>query len=247
MNVQEKVREMRRRVEQEGAAGPAGRAGSVEQAIEELGVFRSSCLRLSSISDSVGRMPASPNTHRARLGASLIRIIQRALFWYTPQIVRFQNEVAHALNTVCSLFDMQRQQIDAQRHEIRILKGELLRLRSEASRPAQNSVVTDAASAQVCGSCSENALLESFLYANYDRLRGSDGETTQKLETYLHITRNLSIPDGPWLDLGCGRGEWLIMAGASGHTVVGVDSNPSAVGYCQGVGLNVAQEEVLQH
>src|SRR5260370_13282327 len=142
MNVQEKVREMRRRVEREAAQDPACRAGSVEQALEELGVFRSSCLRLSSISDSVGRMPASPNTRRARFGGFLIRIIQRALFWYTPQIVRFQNEVAHALGAGCSLFDMQRQQIDAQQHEIRILKGELLRIRSQSARPAQSSVVS---------------------------------------------------------------------------------------------------------
>src|SRR6266852_1744429 len=138
MNVQEKLREMHKRVEREAAQDTACRAGSLERAILELAVFRGSCLRLSSISDSVGRMPPGPNTRRARLGSYLIRLIQRALFWYTPQIVRFQNEVAHAMTTSCSLFEMQRQQIGAQQHEIRILKGELLRIRGQAKRPPQN-------------------------------------------------------------------------------------------------------------
>ncbi|HEY6392218.1 MAG TPA: class I SAM-dependent methyltransferase [Bryobacteraceae bacterium] len=251
MNVQEKVRELRRRVEREVSQESACRSVSAERALEELEVFRSSCSRLSSIGDSVGRMPPSPNTRRARLGSFLIRIIQRALFWYTPQIVRFQNEVAHALSTGCSLFETQRQQIDAQRHEIRILKGELPRIRSQASRPVQSTVAGNAASgaaiAPVCAGCADQRLLDSFLFANYGRLRGSDGETAKKLEPYLHVTRSLSIPDGPWLDLGCGRGEWLTMAGASGHTVVGVDSNPSAVSYCQEIGLDAAEEDALQH
>jgi SAM-dependent methyltransferase len=142
---------------------------------------------------------------------------------------------------------MQRQQIDSQQHEIRILKGESRRMWRQARRPAQGSVATDAAPSQACSDCSENALLESFLFASYDQLRGAEGETARKLETYLHLMRTLSIPDGLWLDLGCGRGEWLITAGAAGYSVAGVDSNPAAAGYCQEIGLNVAEEDALQY
>jgi SAM-dependent methyltransferase len=248
MNVQEKVREMRRRVEREAAQEPACRAVSAERTLEELDVFRSSCARLSSMSDSVGRMPPSPNTRRARLGGFLIRIIQRALFWYTPQIVRFQNEVAHALSSGCNFFEMQREQIGAQQHEIGILKEELLRIRSQTRRPAQSYVMTtDAVPALNGSSASEQALLDSFLFANRDRLRSLEGETLQKLETYLNVIRDLSIPDGPWLDLGCGRGEWLATARAAGHSVVGVDSNPSAVKHCQEIGLDVVEDDALRY
>ena len=61
------------------------------------------------------------------------------------------------------------------------------------------------------------------------------------------MTGNLPVPEGPWLDLGCGRGEWLAIAGEAGHTVVGVDSNPASVGYCQELGLNVAEEDALRY
>jgi SAM-dependent methyltransferase len=142
---------------------------------------------------------------------------------------------------------MHRQQVSALQHEVRILKGELLRIRRQAKRSAQSAVLTDAGPSPDYSNGSENALLESFLSASYDRLRGAQGETAQKLETYLHVMQNLSTPDGPWLDLGCGRGEWLITAGAAGHSVVGVDSSPAAVGYCQEIGLNVAEEDALQY
>jgi O-antigen chain-terminating methyltransferase len=40
---------------------------------------------------SVGQTPPEPKTFRGRVGALIIRAMQRALFWYTPQIVRFHN------------------------------------------------------------------------------------------------------------------------------------------------------------
>jgi len=251
MNVQEKIREFRKRVERE-AAQQLGRDGSVEQVLEELEVFRGSCLRLSSLSEAVGRMPPSPNTRRARLGSFLIRIMQRALFWYTPPIIRFQNEVAHALSTGCSLFEMQRQQIGAQDHEIRVLRGELLRLRGESRQPVPDSGANgNGKPGNGCGpelaGGARNELLESFLFASYDQLRGEEGETAQKLDAYLATLRNLTIPEGQWLDLGCGRGEWIAAAGAAGYSVTGVDSNPSAAGYCHEMGLNVVEQDALQY
>ena len=247
MNVQEKVREILRRVEQEASQDPVCRDGVGQTTSEELEVFRSSCLHLSSISDSVGQMPPSPDTRRALLGGFLIGIIQRALFWYTPQIVRFQNEVAHALSSACSLLDMQHQQIGGLRREMRMLRGELLRIRRQTKRSATGSTENSPATSQDYSNGSENALLESFLSASYDKLRGARGETAQKLQIYLQVMQNFSIPDGPWLDLGCGRGEWLLTAGAAGHSILGVDSSPAAVGYCQEMGLKVAEEDVLDY
>ncbi len=42
----------------------------------------------------VGRIPPAPPTLRARVGANLVRLVQRALFWYTAQIQNFQLNVA---------------------------------------------------------------------------------------------------------------------------------------------------------
>jgi SAM-dependent methyltransferase len=45
----------------------------------------------------VGEMPPEPPTLRGRVGSWLIRRIRRALFWYTPRIVEFQQNVSRAM------------------------------------------------------------------------------------------------------------------------------------------------------
>jgi 2-polyprenyl-3-methyl-5-hydroxy-6-metoxy-1,4-benzoquinol methylase len=45
----------------------------------------------------VGQMPPEPPTFRGRIGARLVKLLQRMLFWYTPQIVHFQYSALRAL------------------------------------------------------------------------------------------------------------------------------------------------------
>jgi hypothetical protein len=45
----------------------------------------------------VGQLPPEPPTLRGRVGARLVKLIRRMLFWYTPQIVHFQYSVLRAL------------------------------------------------------------------------------------------------------------------------------------------------------
>ena len=45
----------------------------------------------------VGQIPPEPPTFRGRIGARLIKLVQRMLFWYTPQIVHFQYSALRAL------------------------------------------------------------------------------------------------------------------------------------------------------
>jgi len=45
----------------------------------------------------VGQLPPEPPTFRGRMGAKLIKLVQRLLFWYTPQIVHFQYSALRAL------------------------------------------------------------------------------------------------------------------------------------------------------
>ena len=46
----------------------------------------------------VGRLPPEPPTFRGRVGARLVKLVQRMLFWYTPQIVHFQYSAMRALD-----------------------------------------------------------------------------------------------------------------------------------------------------
>jgi hypothetical protein len=45
----------------------------------------------------VGELPPEPPTLRGRVGGRLVQMIQRMLFWYTPQIVQFHYAVVRAL------------------------------------------------------------------------------------------------------------------------------------------------------
>jgi SAM-dependent methyltransferase len=44
----------------------------------------------------VGGLPPSPPTLRGRIGRTIIQLVQRCLFWFTPQIQAFQKQVAIA-------------------------------------------------------------------------------------------------------------------------------------------------------
>jgi 2-polyprenyl-3-methyl-5-hydroxy-6-metoxy-1,4-benzoquinol methylase len=61
----------------------------------DLDEIRRAIARMQS-SSSVGQSPPEPLTFRGRVGALIIRAIQRALFWYTPQIVQFHNASVRA-------------------------------------------------------------------------------------------------------------------------------------------------------
>jgi hypothetical protein len=66
----------------------------------------------------VGQLPPEPPTFRGRLGAGLVKVVQRMLFWYTPQIVHFQYSALRAL-------EQQAQILERDERRIRQLEVEL--------------------------------------------------------------------------------------------------------------------------
>lgn len=59
-----------------------------EQTLElpDLSALRHFSGELKASCAQIGSMPPQPPGLRGRIGASLVRLVQRALFWYTPQI-----------------------------------------------------------------------------------------------------------------------------------------------------------------
>ena len=53
----------------------------------------------------VGQLPPEPPTFRGRLGARLVKVVQRMLFWYTPQIVHFQYSALRALEQQAQILE----------------------------------------------------------------------------------------------------------------------------------------------
>ncbi len=75
-----------------------------------------------------------------------------------------------------------------------------------------------------------------------ERFRGSPEEVADKQRFYLPLLD--SIP-GPVLDVGCGRGEFLVLLRERGIAASGVEINPIAVATCHKLNLKVEQVDGL--
>jgi O-antigen chain-terminating methyltransferase len=101
-------------------------------------------------SPQIGDMPAEPPTLRGRVGALLVRIVQRALFWYTGQIRTFQTRVADAAREQMLAFQNievqqrnHRAQLTQMHQHIVNLEGQIQTTRQEQGRrlaPLEGSV-----------------------------------------------------------------------------------------------------------
>ena len=87
---------IRARVGDLGSGAGATRSSS-EGTVPEMPRLRDGARAVRMTSGLVGEMPPEPPTLRGRVGSWLIRRIRRALFWYTPRIVEFQQNVSRAM------------------------------------------------------------------------------------------------------------------------------------------------------
>src|SRR5271154_4105597 len=137
MDVQQIIRGIHARIEKEH-----GTSFLPERESSELSVFRNACGRLFQIRNSVGQMPPGPNTLRGKIGKYLIRVLQRSLFWYTPQIVSFQNESAGALESACNLIGWQLERTAQLERKVDKLRKRLSKLKPRRARVEATAPVT---------------------------------------------------------------------------------------------------------
>jgi 2-polyprenyl-3-methyl-5-hydroxy-6-metoxy-1,4-benzoquinol methylase len=101
------------REEMQGAYQPREGNKSIEQteavqpASGELVELRSALAALCSSYALVGQTPPEPPTFRGRMGAQIVKVVQRLLFWYTPQIVHFQYSALRAFESALRAFEWQ--------------------------------------------------------------------------------------------------------------------------------------------
>jgi len=79
-----------------------------------------------------------------------------------------------------------------------------------------------------------------------DQFRGTRDEVQAKLQPYLADIA-AAAGDGPVIDVGCGRGEWLAMLADAGVPAYGVDFNAVVVERCAAQGLDVREADALVH
>ena len=90
-------------------------------------------------------------------------------------------------------------------------------------------------------------LFSDFYSAFENKYRGSSELVTERLKPYLSFVLPLAanLPGLPWLDIGCGRGEWLQLLTQHNIACKGVDLHEGFVASCQQQGLNVQQADAL--
>ena len=191
----------------------------------------------------VGRMPPSPNTLRARAGAVLVRMVQRLLFWYTPQIARFHGAVTSLLDAFCTTLERQSGLVQS-------FQSDLAQLRREIRLPKAvvvSELKIDVTPSRTYNSGPPSQDFSAFYFALQDRFRGPEEDIRKKLGIYLDVLGALDplVRRERLLDLGSGRGEWLEMAVEAGYDALGVDASPLAVAFCRDRNLRVQQQDAL--
>ncbi|WP_243293470.1 class I SAM-dependent methyltransferase [Geothrix mesophila] len=95
----------------------------------------------------------------------------------------------------------------------------------------------------------EGQRFDPYYRAFEDAFRGSEAVIESRLEVYLPRVRKAfsGLRDPLWLDLGCGRGEWLRVLAGAGVRGVGVDGNAGMAEAARASGLEVQVGDLMDH
>jgi O-antigen chain-terminating methyltransferase len=165
----------------------------------------------------------------AHADASLLRIKDEV-----GKMTAARQEVAALQETVTKKFGPQ---VEATRTRLGEVDAELKRHDGRVTRLYQDRGPDDP------------EMFARFYLAFENQFRGSPEEIAAKGRPYLPALKKAAALAGPrtWVDLGCGRGEWLEQLAAFKLDAVGVDTNTSMLQVCRERGLKVVEADALDY
>ncbi len=86
--------------------------------------------------------------------------------------------------------------------------------------------------------------MDSFFAALGDQFRGSSELTRDRLRIYLPKIHAAAV-QGPALDLGCGRGEWLELLSEAKIDALGVEQNRALTAACRAKNLRIVEADFM--
>jgi O-antigen chain-terminating methyltransferase len=102
---------------------------------------------------------------------------------------------------------------------------------------------------QIRAIASEEDHVFDAMYANFEnQFRGTRKEIRQRQCVYLPLLKQAQSisKNGPTIDLGCGRGEWLELLRDEGCVAIGVDQNRVFLEGCRELNLDVTEGDALE-
>ncbi len=188
--------------------------------------------------EAVGQLNPRNSGPLNYLAQAAKKTLQRSLTWYTRSLQNFHSQVTKALedhgNDITSLDRSLRQVVT-----------ELPRLGTGISRLANKTSKLDNKISSLNDEISRlyDEILK--LQAGYlqELLRANELATRERLIPYVAFFRGTS----PVLDIGCGRGDFLVLLKENGIASYGVDSDRTAVEAGRRKSVRVIKENLLEH
>lgn len=185
-----------------------------------------------------GSLPPVPPTLRGRLGVWLVRVVRRALFWYSDQARQWLRESLAWRVLAADAVGEQAEALRRQEARIRDLEAGAAELREQVAACRQMLERRD--SGIPPGWPDYHAI-------EFRDTPGTGGQ--ERFRRYLPTVRDSGAgsAERPILDLGCGYGEWLALLRDEGFVASGVDVSPVMAGRCRRLGLEVTEEDLLDY
>lgn len=188
-----------------------------------------------------GWLTESPRLH-ARLRdvvAALVRYTQRVL-----PVMDARDRVTSALATtraelILEAFDRRQESLGRRLSGLLALRDRLESVSEEVR--AIRTALAEAAPVPEVAASAARAADDSTYVAFENRYRGEPAEIRGRLAGYVALFRD----QGPVVDLGCGRGEFLLLLREAGVAARGVEGNAHGVQECRSRGLDVVHGDLV--
>jgi SAM-dependent methyltransferase len=195
--------------------------------------------RARSAAEQFWAVTAERPPHGGAIARLLKRVLRKAMRWYVEPLAQQQRSFNDAALRLIDALGEELDRLAGERGEHERLLHELEErlLRVERGRAA---AAPTAAPATVAAQPRADALPDYFAFES--RMRGPTEVVRQRQRRYVDVFRSAA----PVLDLGCGRGELLMLLREAGVAARGVDADADMVAFARGEGLDVEQADVVE-